>query len=288
MGNTDLSEFRYYHYDPSIAAAVIFTLLFFTTTSLHMYQMIQTRTWFLIPFVIGGLFEFIGYIGRAVSSNESPNWTLGPYLVQTLFLLVAPALFAASIYMELGRIVLVVDGESHIWIKKRWLTKIFVCGDILSFLMQGSGGGLQAGGTQGLLDLGAHVVVGGLFVQILFFGVFIVVSFAFDISMRRVPTLKARSNHIWRKHLNTLYGASVLIMIRSIVRVVEYLQGFDGYLLGHELYLYVFDALLMTAVMIVLSFVHPSEVCAHAKGGLAFKNGYKLYKVDDRILEGTD
>jgi hypothetical protein len=41
--------------------------------------------------------------------------------------------------MLLGRIILVTDGESHSLIRKRWLTKIFVTGDVISFLMQGSG-----------------------------------------------------------------------------------------------------------------------------------------------------
>lgn len=88
---------------------------------------------------ITSIVEWIGYVGRAVSHTQTPNWTLGPYLVQTLLLLVAPALFAATVYMELGRIILLVDGEAHALIKKKWLTKIFVCGDVLSFVMQGGG-----------------------------------------------------------------------------------------------------------------------------------------------------
>jgi hypothetical protein len=52
---------------------------------------------------------------------------------------VAPALFAASIYMELSRIIIAVDGESHALIKKKWLTKIFVIGDVISFFAQGGG-----------------------------------------------------------------------------------------------------------------------------------------------------
>jgi len=41
--------------------------------------------------------------------------------------------------MLLGRIILVTDGESHSLIRKRWLTKIFVIGDVISFLLQGAG-----------------------------------------------------------------------------------------------------------------------------------------------------
>lgn len=46
---------------------------------------------------------------------------------------------AASIYMVLGRIILLTDGDSHSLIRRRWITKIFVAGDVISLLMQSSG-----------------------------------------------------------------------------------------------------------------------------------------------------
>jgi hypothetical protein len=83
--------------------------------------------------------ETIGYVGRAISATQSPNWSTGPYIIQSLLLLLAPALFAASIYMVLGRIIVLTDGEAHSPIKARWLTKVFVTGDVLSFLAQSAG-----------------------------------------------------------------------------------------------------------------------------------------------------
>lgn len=74
-----------------------------------------------------------------MSANQSPNWTTGPYIIQSTLLLIAPALFAASIYMELGRVILLVRGERFSIVRVNWLTKIFVAGDVLSFLMQASG-----------------------------------------------------------------------------------------------------------------------------------------------------
>jgi hypothetical protein len=64
---------------------------------------------------------------------------LGPYIIQAIFLLVAPALYAATIYMQLGRIITMTDGESHALISRKWMTKIFVTGDVLSFFLQGGG-----------------------------------------------------------------------------------------------------------------------------------------------------
>jgi hypothetical protein len=47
--------FAFYRYNPSMGGAVLFTLLFMGTTFYHIFQMFKTRTWFFIPFVIGGL-----------------------------------------------------------------------------------------------------------------------------------------------------------------------------------------------------------------------------------------
>ncbi|KAK1236894.1 hypothetical protein MKX08_007842 [Trichoderma sp. CBMAI-0020] len=263
--SSSLQEFKLYHYNPTIGGAVVFVFLFLGTTGFHTYQSFRTRCWFVIPLIIGGIFEFIGYAARCASGKESPNWTLGPYIIQSLLLLVAPALFAATIYMELGRIISLVDGESHCLIRKKWLTKIFVFGDTLSFLLQGGGGGYQASGTASALETGAHIIIVGLFVQLAFFGFFIVVALKFHLSIRRVPAVRLPNEVSWKKHMNALYIASVLIMVRSIFRLVEYLQGFNGYLLHHEAYLYVFDALLMFLVMVLLNLVHPSELAASMK-----------------------
>lgn len=54
----DTIKFVLYHYDPSFAAAVIFIALFFITTFLHVFQLAFKRTWYFIPFVIGGFCEF--------------------------------------------------------------------------------------------------------------------------------------------------------------------------------------------------------------------------------------
>ncbi|KAL4981589.1 putative RTA1 domain protein [Aspergillus falconensis] len=267
MSNTTDSStvsFKFYHYNPSMGGAVLFVLLFIATSGYHAFQMFRTRTWFLVPFIAGGVFEIIGYIGRAMSSKQSPDWTLGPYIVQTLFLLLAPALLAASIYMFLGRIILVLKAESHALLKKKWLTKVFVTGDVLSFLLQGAGGGIQSSGNIDSYKTGEHIIVAGLFIQVFFFGFFIVVATHFYWKLKRFPIPRAHSPILpWLKHLYVLYATSFLIMVRSIFRLAEYLQGNDGYLLHHEIYLYIFDSLLMFVTMVILNVVHPSEIARH-------------------------
>ncbi|CAI6332794.1 unnamed protein product [Periconia digitata] len=268
MAENGANDFRLYRYDPSMAAAVIFIILFTLITAIHSYQLIRTRAWIFIPFVIGGFFQCIGYIGRAKSSSESPNWTVPTYSLSTILLLVAPALYAASIYMILGRIILLTDGESHSVIPKKWLTKIFVVGDVVSFLMQGAGGGIMASGTISALHTGENIIIGGLVVQLLFFGCFMVTSAIFHVRMRKSPSPTIVYGPInWEIHLYALYGSSALILVRSVFRLIEYAQGNDGYLISHEAFLYIFDSAHMLATMILMAWIHPSEITAKLKGG---------------------
>ena len=51
-------HFRKYFYRPSMPAAIIFVILFGAAAILHVHQMVRTRTWFMIPFVLGAACEF--------------------------------------------------------------------------------------------------------------------------------------------------------------------------------------------------------------------------------------
>lgn len=57
-----------------------------------------------------------------------------------------------------------------------------------------------------------------------------------------------------------LHTSSVLILVRSVVRVVEYVQGTDGFVMSNEVFIYAFDGLLMWVMLVVFVIVHPSEV----------------------------
>ncbi|KAL6825832.1 RTA1 like domain-containing protein [Trichoderma sp. SZMC 28015] len=247
-----------YRYYPSVPAAAVFIALYSIVTIAHIAIIVTRRTWSFTPFIIGGLFELVGYIGRVISAGDI--WAVGPYIVQSILLLVAPALFAASIYKILGQIMVFVNGAQFSLVPRRWLTKVFVAGDVVSFLLQMAGGGIQAAGTLDFLNLGEKIIIAGLFAQIAFFGFFIVVAITFQVRFTRHQGVLSLRLAKWKKHMHALYVGSLLIMVRSIFRVVEYLMGNNGFLLRHEYLLYIFDATLMFLVMILFLWVHPSQL----------------------------
>ncbi|KAF3073949.1 hypothetical protein CI102_11976 [Trichoderma harzianum] len=275
------ATWSFYRYVPSVAAAVIFCILFLVATGLHLFQMFKTKTWFLTALVFGCLFEFIGYAARAASASQEPGcWKLMPYIIQNMYILLGPPLFAASIYMILGRIILLTDGEIHSIIKQRWLTKTFVIGDLLCFLFQSGGGGLMAGSrdNQSMTNIGNGIIIAGLVLQLLWFVFFVIVAATFHRRMILVPTASSLKPGIrWQNYLHTLYFVSALIMIRSLYRVVEYAQGNSGYLMTTEAFLYVLDSLPMFIVVVWLLWKHPGEIGMLLKGQEPFTSGFQLY-----------
>ncbi|KAF2018817.1 RTA1-domain-containing protein [Aaosphaeria arxii CBS 175.79] len=288
----DPNAFVYYRYAPSLAAAAIFVALFGISSLLHIWQTWRKKSWFMTPFIIGALFEFVGYIGRILSSQD--QWDRNAYIIQTLLLLLGPALFAATIYMILGRIILLTDGEKFSLIRRTWLTKIFVGGDVLSFVIQGAGGGVMSSADKnpGNMKKGENMIIGGLFVQLFFFGFFVVTSAVFQYR-GRAHLNKLPKHIVWKKHIYVLYLTSTFILIRSVFRVVEYLQGNNGELLRKEVFLYVFDAVLMLAVAVSMNVVHPGDLAILIKQKLesAYSTDSSAIALDDGrrgVSQGKD
>lgn len=152
-------EFKLYRYTPSLAAAVIFLVLFVFATVYHLYQVTRARCWYFVIFVIGGVcklkpstwqamsttplfltsiaVQIIGYICRVLAHYDKESVPV--YSVSTIMVLLAPPLYAASIYMTLGRLVTYLDAESLSVVPVIWLTPIFVTGDVIAFVMQAAG-----------------------------------------------------------------------------------------------------------------------------------------------------
>jgi hypothetical protein len=201
--------------------------------------------------------EVIGYVGRAFAVNNTGG--LGPFIIQATFILLPPAFFAASIYMILARIIRAVDGDHLSIINPRLVTKIFVFGDWASIGVQGTTAGFSD--HPNLKTIATVLVLIGLAIQIISFALFGVCAIIFHKRIRRNPT--TRSHQIgtkWLQALYMLYAVSLLIIIRSVFRVVEYSFGNDGYPMSHEWTLYTFDSVPMLLVTIIFFLRYPSSM----------------------------
>lgn len=173
--------------------------------------------------------------------------------------------------MTLGRIMsgLGPRGTACSIIRVKWLTTIFVVGDVLAFNIQGSGAPMLA--KESTAKMGKILVIVGLVVQIAFFGLFVIAAIIFDMRYRRgvvsgFALVQEGQNQMnvspfnWQKLMTMLYATSALILVRSIFRIIEYVMGHDGYLLTNEWPLYVFDLALMVVTMVLFYVWYPSII----------------------------
>jgi hypothetical protein len=173
--------------------------------------------------------------------------------------------------MTLGRIIsgLGPRGTACSIIRVKWLTTIFVVGDVLAFNIQGSGAPMLA--KDSTATIGKIMVIFGLVLQIAFFGLFVIAAIIFDMRYRRgvvsgFTLVQEGHNEMnvspfdWQKLMTMLYATSALILVRSVFRIIEYVMGYDGYLLTREWPLYVFDLALMVVTMVLFYVWYPSII----------------------------
>lgn len=58
MSGDTAETWQPYRYTPSTILAAVFLSLFGITTLIHLFQLFRTRTWYLIPLVVGGVCEY--------------------------------------------------------------------------------------------------------------------------------------------------------------------------------------------------------------------------------------
>lgn len=226
-----------YSYQPSLAANASFIAFFAITGIAHTIQgVITKKRAFWIAMALGCAAEVAGYAGRIIS-HFNPFDENG-FLIQICCLTIAPAFFAAAIYFTLGDIVTAVSLRSS-RIKPSGYAAIFIPCDIVSLILQGTGGGLASVNSQNGEDpaTGTHIMVAGLSFQVASMTLFILLALEYMWRVRRIEKDTARLP-VSKTKLGLFVGffslAVVCIFIRCIYRVIELSEGWEGALIKNE------------------------------------------------------
>ncbi|KAH7123448.1 RTA1 like protein-domain-containing protein [Dactylonectria estremocensis] len=269
------APFDLYPYNPAQPPAFAFLVLFAGAALVHFILMFPYRSAFPIPMIIGAGMESSAYWFRT-RSHDNLRQTL-PFLIQNLLVLVAPPFLAATLYMSLGRITRALKAEDLSLISVRWLTKMFVLVDVICFATQTAGAIMSGSEVADEASRGKMIIIIGLGLQIAAFALFMMCILAIQKRIASSPKASAVAGELsYRRYLFGLQITSVLFLVRNIVRIVEYNQGSDGPLLSSEVWLYVFDACFMLAIIVVLIFLHP--------GRLIKKTRYQKQNESDILL----
>ncbi|KAJ3131988.1 hypothetical protein HK100_005841, partial [Physocladia obscura] len=254
----------FYGEEPSKGLAMTASAIYCILFLVHFVQAIRYRARFFIAGIIALLMEAGGYALRVMSITNPFSGKY--YAFQQILIIVSPVVFAASQYVMLEKIMMQVDNQSlnpsstvfRVFVKG--IAKIFVLCDIASFVLQVFGSASQISGGGDAIDSGRKLLVDGLVLQLISFGVFMLIAIIFSVTASK----NMRGNDSWPKMIGAFFASSILVFIRSLYRFIEYIFS-NLNLSSNELYAYLFDCAMIAAAATVLTFWHPGKYMLAAK-----------------------
>lgn len=233
-----------FQYKPSLAANAAFLAIFAASGITHVLQLIFWRSYsFSIPMVLGCITEIIGYVGRLML-NDNP-FNIDGFLIQICCITLAPAFYSAAIYFTIADIVRFFGPEAS-WIRPTHYAWIFIPCDIISLILQATGGGLASVAAQNEEDdkPGTNIMVSGLAFQVFSLLMFISLTLAFVWRAKRLRShSKEYANDTMKPQVSrgrlALFAipfslAILTIFTRCVFRVAELSEGWDGDLIHDE------------------------------------------------------
>lgn len=292
-----------YGYVPNFAANMVGLVLFAVLLAYHIFFGLWYRQWwFGITWVCTMVLEVLGYIGRVVGHSNIENEPM--YEMQLVCLIIGPIFMTAGIYYLLGKYIQVY-GTQYSPLRPMDYCAVFITSDIVSLIVQAAGGGTAATRKHYPVDLvtrGGWVMFAGIFVQVISLTVFAILLVHVVWQIRREQdesNYDQRFRHVRNrklfKYLIPCMLISVLfVWIRSVYRLVELGEGWNGRLMTTERYVLVLDGLmiLLGCIPFVL---HPGMMLGkeeipveglHTKPGHTIDEKFQDIPEEDYMIQG--
>ncbi|KAK8096561.1 uncharacterized protein PG998_004778 [Apiospora kogelbergensis] len=274
----------YMDYLPTLPGNIVYAALFAAILFPNFFWTIRSRTWsFGVWMTLGLLGEIVGYIGRVMLHNNI--FSFNGFLIYLVPLTIAPAFITASMYLCLARIIHVLDPALRFTrLKPMTYTWTFVTFDFIALVLQGAGGGITATGRSDkkTIDLGVNIMIAGLAFQVFSLVAFSILCLDFAWRLRKgqrewrrasVDTVAEdrfralRGTVAFKGLVCALAAAVVLIIVRSVYRLIELQDGFSGELANNELIFMIIEGPMVILACAALVAFHP---------GLALKGNWDM------------
>lgn len=243
--------------------------------------------------------------GRIMLYNDL--FSFDAFLTYLIPLTIAPAFITASIYLCLARIIHILDPAlRHNRLQPMTYTKIFVTFDVISLILQGAGGGVAATADddKSASDLGINIMIAGLAFQVFSLVCFIVLCSDFAIRLcrgKRTSQWKSlfkrfskdsdlvehneisdyqsiKNSRMFKGLIAALVVSVVLILTRSVYRLIELQDGFDGELANDETLFFILEGPMILLSCILLTVFHPA---------LAMKGIWSMKQFRSRMTQAS-
>lgn len=198
----------------------------------------------------------------------------------------APTFWTAALYVILGRLI-TLSGPSTSPLSPRTYLIAFCTADVVSLVLQAVGGGMASVAASATpardTAAGTNIMVAGIVFQMAAITVFCAL---FAVFLKRTVRAAKKGGEVTPlsarvKVLVVATTASIaFIYVRSIYRTIELLEGWDGYLITHEVYFVVLDGAMMVCAVAVFNLVHPGWFLVGGDDVRGGRGGKKMSEVE--------
>lgn len=173
-----------------------------------------------------------------------------PFQIQICCLIISPVFNSAAVYLVLKHIVEVFGTDWSI-LNPKGYTQIFITADVISLVLQGTGGGLSATAIEnpGQANLGSQIMIAGVSFQVVTLFLFSVMATTY--ALRRwhgtnLRPLTGSASDTWqdgkfRFFVGGTVTAFITIFIRCVYRIIEMKGGWRNPIMRDEITFIVLD-----------------------------------------------
>ncbi|KAJ3809465.1 RTA1-domain-containing protein [Lentinula aff. lateritia] len=260
-----------YGYRPTRSICILFLCLFGISSLIHFSQALFYRKWFfLYTAVLAGLVEILGWSGRLWSNQNLPNSTA--FTMQITCTIMGPTPLLAANFIILAGVIRKF-GDCYCRLSPRLYSIIFLSCDFIALAVQGGGGGIaSATKDTDTVNLGSHIMLGGIAFQFVVIICYVVLAIEFFWRYSRGRPVRSRSGVVSKlstkvavdEHDRLMIYALIFntscLFLRAIYRTVELTDGFHGKIIETQWLFNVFDGAMIVLAMYAFNVAHPGRL----------------------------
>ncbi|KAL0936713.1 RTA1 domain-containing protein [Colletotrichum truncatum] len=279
----------FYFYAPNKGAPIFFAIAFFASGAFHFWQSSAHETSHYKFFKVTGLFSFCcllftaGFALRIYGSYHYDD--LNPFIASVCLIYAAPPLLELANYHILGRVLYYVPYCSPLHPGRVLSTFAFFSAIVESLNGWGASYSANQSLTEQQMKTGHALIKTSLLLQIFVIACFVVLTVTFQLRCMRLNIACHRGII---GPLITLYISVILIVTRTVFRIVEYFGvasmrwGSDMKVadispaIRYEWFFYLFEATLMLVNVVMFNVRHPRRYLPEK---------YTVYLAQDGVTE---
>ncbi|KAI0108166.1 RTA1 like protein-domain-containing protein [Daldinia grandis] len=268
-GSTDCVSSRcsrvFLSHEPSLAGSAVFLALFAISIPITLALGIKYKSSVFATAMATGLaLEVVGYIGRLLLHN-TPTDRSG-FILFLIGITIGPTFICGGIFLIAPQVVTVYGEEFRSW-RPVWYSFVLYVLTAVSLVLE-LAGALVSTIQDNLreVDIGSHVLVAGLVIQLITLVIFIghAILFAIAVQTRHhmldIKFAGIYNSSSFKAFLLASTFAILFLVLRTAYRIVTVAEGFGSSIAQSEILLLVLDGLMILLTALILLAFFPGRI----------------------------